>query len=211
MPPPCRSKSTLRRAKSAGRRVARALVWVLACLKHWDARPARGGRDVGDRRVHGAYCQKSSVCRGNLIKLVRLGPTVDNCRGQHRVLELAFCRPRRRPRIGTARAVPPGAQARSAPRTGFSSGVGPFRAGRTSPSRPGRRDVARPVVVQGSVLHQRAKHGKYPLSQGEGAQTTQGLAATAAAKACRLPIAGRWSCTVPAFALTFSQLSITLR
>ena len=38
---------------SLWRRVARALAQVLACLAHWDARPAGGGADAGDRREQG--------------------------------------------------------------------------------------------------------------------------------------------------------------
>jgi len=33
-----------------------------ACLAHREARPAGGGANVGDRRVCGAYCQKTSDC-----------------------------------------------------------------------------------------------------------------------------------------------------
>jgi hypothetical protein len=35
---------------SLWRRVARALAQIMACLAHWDARPAGGGADVGDCR-----------------------------------------------------------------------------------------------------------------------------------------------------------------
>jgi hypothetical protein len=44
----------LKRTDSAlWRRLARAFVQFLACLVHRDARPACGGANVGDRRVHG--------------------------------------------------------------------------------------------------------------------------------------------------------------
>ena len=101
------------------RRVARALVQVLACLAHWDARPAGGGADVGDRRVHGVLPEVVGLPRGDLIQQVRFGPAVDGCCGQDCVLELRVLPSAEgRTRAGTARAVPPGAAARPGwPRT----------------------------------------------------------------------------------------------
>jgi hypothetical protein len=120
------------RSESAGSLSAGALVEVLACLADWDARPARGGADVGD-----------------LLQQFCFGPAVDGCRARTAYCSLAFCRPRKAhsgrcrsrsppgpaarpgwprttparrrpgegaPRRGTCRFAGAGAQARSAPR-----------------------------------------------------------------------------------------------
>jgi len=68
--------------------MARALVQVLACLAHRDARPAGGGTDAGDRRVHGVLPEVVGLPRGDLIEQVRSGPAVDGRCGQHCVAEL---------------------------------------------------------------------------------------------------------------------------
>ena len=68
--------------------MARALVQVLACLAHRDARPAGGGTDAGDRRVHGVLPEVVGLPRGDLIEQVRSGPAVDGRCGQHCVLKL---------------------------------------------------------------------------------------------------------------------------
>jgi hypothetical protein len=73
---------------SLWRRVARVLAQVMACLAHWDARPAGGGADVGDRREQGVLPEVVGLPPGHLIKQVRFGPAVKGCCGQHRVLEL---------------------------------------------------------------------------------------------------------------------------
>lgn len=49
-------------------RAARALVQVLTCLAHWDARPTGGGADVGDRRVHGVLSEVVGLPGCDLIK-----------------------------------------------------------------------------------------------------------------------------------------------
>ena len=74
---------------------AGALSQVLACLAHRHARPAGGGADVGDRREQRVLPEVVSLPPGNLIKQVRFGPAMEGCRGQHGVLELGFCRPRK--------------------------------------------------------------------------------------------------------------------
>ena len=68
--------------------MARAPGQVLACLAHWDARPAGGGADVGDRREQGVLPEVVGLSPGDLIQQVRFGPSLEGCRGQHCVLEL---------------------------------------------------------------------------------------------------------------------------
>jgi hypothetical protein len=68
--------------------VAGALVEVLACLADRDARPARGGADAGDRRVHGVLPEVVGLPVGDLLQQVRFGPAVDGRRGQDGVLQL---------------------------------------------------------------------------------------------------------------------------
>ena len=69
-------------------RMARALAQLLACLAHWDARPAGGGADAGDHREQGVLPEVVGLPPGDLIEHVRLGPAMEGCRGQHCVLEL---------------------------------------------------------------------------------------------------------------------------
>ena len=70
------------------RRVAGGLGQVLACLAYRHARPAGGGADVGDGRVQGKLPEVVGLPPGHLIKRVRVGPPIQGCCGQHRVLEL---------------------------------------------------------------------------------------------------------------------------
>src|SRR6185437_3490376 len=65
-----------------------ALAEIMACLTDRDARPAGGGADAGDRRVHGVVPEVVGLPVGDLLQQVRLGPAVDGRRGQDRVLEL---------------------------------------------------------------------------------------------------------------------------
>jgi hypothetical protein len=67
---------------------AAAFVEVLACLADRDARPARGGADAGDRRVHGVLPEVVGLPVGDLLQQVRFGPAADRRRGQDCALEL---------------------------------------------------------------------------------------------------------------------------
>jgi hypothetical protein len=87
---------------------------ILACLADWDARPAGGGADAGDRRVNGVLPQVAGLPAGDFLQQARFGPAVDGCRGQHCVPELGVLPSAEGTRAGTARAVPPGPVARPA-------------------------------------------------------------------------------------------------
>src|SRR5882762_1391888 len=67
--------------------MAGALGEVMACLAYRYARPAGGGADVGDGREERVPPQVVGLPPGGLIEQVRLGPAMDGCCGQHRVLE----------------------------------------------------------------------------------------------------------------------------
>lgn len=58
-------------------------------------RPAGGGADVGDRRVHGVLPDVVGLPRGDLVKQVRLGPPWTPAAASTAYWNFAFCRPRK--------------------------------------------------------------------------------------------------------------------